>query len=162
MTKKHKEHHFVVVSDDVLVADLSLSKTAGVVRLKLADLTFAHFHVRSDGDGAKLGFTTGREDFVVLGNFANKADADHLLKEIRHEMLKIELLHRIFSMRTFLITMSVIITLVFLMWFYGKATQQNLPELNEPLALEDMHDPLPTRMEPGRPIDADNKLNPPD
>ncbi|MBY0429097.1 MAG: hypothetical protein K2Q32_07750, partial [Alphaproteobacteria bacterium] len=66
-TRKPKHNHFVVLSDDVLVADLRQAKTSGVVRLKLADLTFAHFHVRTDEQGSKLGFTTGREDFVVLG-----------------------------------------------------------------------------------------------
>lgn len=159
---KRKEDHFVVVSDDVLVADLRQAKTSGVVRLKLADLTFAHFHVRSDDQGSKLGFTTGRDDFVVIGVFNERSDADNLLKEIRNEMLQIEKLHRFFSLRTFLTAMSVIITLVFLIWFYGKATQQNLPQLNEPLALEEpFHEPGPAP-QPGRPMDADSKLTAPE
>ena len=155
-----RQNHFVVVSDDVLVADLRLAKTAGVVRLKLADLTFAHFHVRSDDGGSKLGFTTGREDFVVLGVFANRIDADNLLGEIRNEMLKIEKLHNFFSLRTFLTMMSLIVTFIFLVWVWGKATQQNLPQLNEPLALEEPY-PGPT-IEPGKPVDADSKLTVPE
>ena len=160
-TRKRKHNHFVVLSDDVLVADLRQAKTSGVVRLKLADLTFAHFHVRTDEQGSKLGFTTGRDDFVVLGVFADRADAEHLLKEIRNEMLKIETLHKLFSLRTFLLTMSVIITLIFLVWFYGKATQQNLPQLNEPLAMEEppYHDPA---ADMGKPMDADSKLTAPE
>lgn len=160
-TRKRKQNHFVVISDDVLVADLRQAKTSGVVRLKLADLTFAHFHVRTDEQGSKLGFTTGRDDFVVLGVFADRADADHLLKEIRSEMLNIETMHKLFSLRTFLLAMSVIITLIFIVWFYGKATQQNLPQLNEPLALEEpqYRDP---GLDIGKPIDADSKLTAPE
>jgi len=158
--RKHKQNHFVVLSDDVLVADLRQAKTSGVVRLKLADLTYAHFHVRTDEHGSKLGFTTGREDFVVLGVFADRADADHLLKEIRSEMLKIETMHKFFSLRTFLVAMSVIITLIFLVWVYGRATQQNLPQLNEPLALEESYrDPA---LDMGKPMDADSKLTAPE
>ena len=161
LKRKRKQNHFVVLSDDVLVADLRQAKTSGVVRLKLADLTFAHFHVRTDEHGSKLGFTTGRDDFVVLGVFADRADADHLLKEIRSEMLKIEALHKLFSLRSFLLVISIIITLIFLVWVYGKATQQNLPQLNEPLALEESpyHDPA---LDMGKPIDADSKLTPPE
>lgn len=157
---KPKRNHFVVVSDDVLVADLRQAKTSGVVRLKLADLTFAHFHVRTDEHGSKLGFTTGREDFVVLGVFADRADADHLLREIRSEMLKIETLHKFFSLRSFLVMLSVIITLIFLVWFYGKATQQNLPQLNDPLPIDESYrDPA---ADLGKPIDADSKITAPE
>jgi hypothetical protein len=159
-----KQNHYVVISDDVLVADMRLAKTAGLVRLKLEDLTFAHFYVRADDQGAKLGFTTGRDDFVVLGIFADRANADNLLNEIRSEMLKIETLHKFFSMRTFLTAMSLIITLIFLVWFVGKITQQNLPQLNEPLALEEQY-PGPITgpaVEPGKPMDADSKLSVPE
>ncbi len=157
---KRKRNKFVVLSDDVLVADLRQAKTSGVVRLKLADLTFAHFHVRTDEQGSKLGFTTGRDDFVVLGVFADRAEADYLLKEIRNEMLEVETLHKVFSLRTFLFAMSVIVVMVFLVWVYGRAMQQNLPQLNEPMALEDtVHDPA---VEMGRPVDADSKLTAPE
>ena len=164
-TRKRKQNHFVVLSDDVLVADLRQAKTSGVVRLKLADLTFAHFHVRTDEQGSKLGFTTavsgGREDFVVMGVFADRADADHLLKEIRSEMLNIETMHKLFSIRSFLLVISMIITLIFLVWFYGKATQQNLPQLNEPLALEEPPYQDSTQ-DMGKPMDADSKLTAPE
>lgn len=163
-TKQHQTH-FVVLSDDVLVIDLRQAKTAGVVRLKLADLGFAHFHIRSDDQGSKLGFTTGKDEFIVVGVFADRADADHVLKEIRNEMLKIEKLHKFFSVRTFLTIMAVIITLIFIVWIYGRATQQNLPQLNEPLALEEpMQLPAPSipPTEMGKPLDADSKLNAPE
>jgi hypothetical protein len=156
-----RKNHFVVLSDDVLVVDLRQAKTPGVVRLKLADLTFAHFHIRSDDQGAKLGFTTGRDDFVVLGVFADRADADQLFKEIRSEMLKIETMHKFFSLRTFLMVVAVIITLMFFVWFYGRATQQNLPQLNEPLAIDEQqpfHDPTGN----GKPVDADSRLTAPE
>ena len=161
---KRKQDHFVVISDDVLVTDLRQAKTPGVVRLKLADLTFAHFHVRSDEQGSKLGFTTGRDDFVVVGVFNDRADADSLLKEIRNEMLHVEKLHRYFNLRTFLTAMSVIITLVFLLWFWGRITQQNLPQLNDPLPLDEpMHESgMAPVGEPGRPMDADSKLTAPE
>lgn len=159
-----KVEHNVIVNDDVLVADMRQAKTPGVVRLKLTDLTFAHFHVRSDEQGSKLGFTTGRDDFVTLGAFSDRADADKLLKEIRREMLKIETYHKFFSLRTFFTAFAIIITVIAIVWIYGRVTQQNLPELNEPLAFDEqqLREPAPSMQEPGKPVDADSKLAAPE
>ncbi|NDE90334.1 MAG: hypothetical protein EB059_04240 [Alphaproteobacteria bacterium] len=163
LQNEYKRSKFVVLSDDVLVVAVCKAKTSGVVRLTLSDIPFAHFYVRNDEEGAKLGFTTGREDFVVLGVFADHVDADAVLKEIRREMLRIEIIHKLFSMRTFITGMSVILTLIFIMWAHGKLTQQNLPQLNEPLALEDLRDSAASpASEPGKPVDADSKLNVPE
>lgn len=169
----HTEHN-VIINDDVMVADMRQAKMPGVVRLTLTDLPFAHFHVRSDGEGSKLGFTTGRDDFVTLGAFSDRADADKLLREIRREMMKIETMHKFFSLRTLLTGLTIIIIVIAIVWIFGRVTQQNLPELNEPLTIEDqLHDltppsaaapqaPAAGRQEPGKPVDADSKLNPPE
>jgi hypothetical protein len=156
-----KKNRSVIINDDVLVADMRLAKTAGIVRLSLADLTVAHFYVRNDGAVSTLGFTTGRDDFVVLGVFAESSEAHGMLNEIRREMLNTETYHKVFNLRTLMTVLAVLVMLVGLVWVYGKITQQNLPEMNQPLSIdEQMQEPAVP--ESGQPMDADSKFNVPE
>lgn len=162
MKSAHKEMKNVVISDDVLIVDLSKAKTPGAVRLKLTDLTYAFFHVRSDANGSSLGFSTGRDDFVALGTFADRGDADAILREIKEQMLRIETYHRFFSLRTLLMVAGMALLLWVVLWYAAQVNVPRLPELTEPLALEDNSGyEAPPPIPPGTPVDADAKLAPP-
>lgn len=161
MPHKTRTSRTVVINDDVLMIDVSKAKTPGVVRLKLADLTFAHFHVRSGADGSSLGFSTGRDDFVALGTFADRADADTVLREIREEMLRIETYHKIFNPRVLFMVLGAAVVLWVILWFAAQVSVPRLPELNDPLPAEDSMGEAAPAVPPGTPVDADIKLTPP-
>lgn len=162
MSKHQKPRHSknVVINDDVLMIDLSKAKTPGVVRLKLTDLTFAHFHVRSNAEGSILGFSAGRDEFVSLGSFADRGDADTVLREIREEMLRIETYHKIFNPRVLFMVIGAAVVLWVILWFAAQVSVPRLPELKDPLPVEDMMGEGPN-IPPGTPVDADAKLTPP-
>src|SRR5262245_44087707 len=89
----------VLVNDDALIIDLGSAKVPGVVRLTLDALSFAHFHIRSSAEGSTLGFTNEKGEFMALGVFADRGDADRLLGLIRDELLRLEGYHKFFSLR---------------------------------------------------------------
>src|ERR1043166_5795601 len=126
----------VLVNDDALIVDLGSAKIPGVVRLTLNALAFAHFHVRSGAEGSTLGFTNEKGEFIVLGIFSDRAEADRLLRCIRDELLRLEGYHKFFSLRHFLIFLGGFLLLIFLIWVIGSLTAPRLPEMQEPMALE--------------------------
>lgn len=160
--KNNRANRSVVVNDDILIVDISKAKTPGLVRLKLADLTFAHFHVRSSAEGSSLGFSTGRDEFVSLGLFADRGDADAVLRDIREEMLRIETYHRFFNLRTLWMVGGAAVVLWVILWFAAQVSVPRLPELADPLPAEDTFGEAPApSIPPGTPVDADVKLTPP-
>jgi hypothetical protein len=155
MTKDGKTSSGVLVSDDALVVDVGPAKIPGVVRLKLDALAFAHFHVRSGDSGSTLGFTNDKGEFIVIGVFSDRADADRLLRRIRDELLRLEGYHKFFSLRRFMIFFGVLLALWLVVWVFGKLTEQHLPMTPDaPLAFDG------PSLEPpaGVPLDADEKL----
>jgi hypothetical protein len=161
MAKRSKKNQSVVINDDVVVIDMRQGKTPGVVRLKLHDLAFAHFHIRLSGEGAALGFTKEGGEFIPIGLFSNAADADRLLEQLRAEMLSLEGYHKLFSLRSFMMLVAAIVTLMLFVWILGKiTTPRPLPELAGPIALDEAMPPVPS-VPPGVPMDADKKLGVP-
>ena len=187
-SKKRNPDRNVIVNDDIMIIDLQQAKKPGVVRLILTDLAFAHFYVRSTEEGSQLGYSTQSDDFVVLGTYNDRIDADQVLRDIRLEMLKLERLHKFFSLRTLGIAAAIMAGLMVVTWLLGRIPQQRLPELNDPLPFEDQATPMmpvPPSMQrylneqskllgvppsvppvspaspPGLPQDADTKLKPP-
>jgi hypothetical protein len=160
-TTRTRPDQKVVVSDDALILDLRQAKMPGIVRLKFDDLTLAYFHIRTNADGSTLGFSTGREDFVVLGVFSDRGDADGVLKELREQLLRIETRHKFFTVRTLMLFLGTLVFLLVLGWVYGKVTTPRLPDVEAPISFDE---PVGETATPpaGLPMDADKKLTPPE
>ncbi|HVY13079.1 MAG TPA: hypothetical protein VHB73_05900 [Alphaproteobacteria bacterium] len=67
----------------LLVLDVSAAKVPGVACVNLNELPLAHFHVRSSDQGSALGYADDEGRFTAIATFADRAQADKALEDIR-------------------------------------------------------------------------------